>query len=405
MKQIFLVLLICLLPGTPIQSHAQTGNKWEENLNVLVTELPRRHVNPFAHTSEVKFLAAAQQLRTELPTLNEQQILMRMAALVASLGDAHTVLTWSNQAPLFPLSLQVFEDGIYCVAAYSDAAGALGARLTGINGHPIDEVIKHVQSIIPHENEAWLNAQLPNFLIRSEVLTGLGIVKDTEAAAWEFKTQTDQTVKVDVAPTKIEPSKLRFARAANQFPRTESASGNYWLQSFNDGTLYFKYNVATEASDLPFSRVNEILLKGLADQSMQRLVIDLRANMGGSSALLVPLITALKTQPINAPGRLFVIIGGRTFSSAVLNAIQLKQETKAVLVGQPAGGTPNHFGEVKQFDLPNFGLKVYYSTKYFETMPGIKTNELTPDVVVVSSIKDYLAGVDPFYKAVLDYKP
>jgi hypothetical protein len=42
-----------------------------------------------------------------------------------------------------------------------------------------------------------------------------------------------------------------------------------------------------------------------------------------------------------------VIIGGRTFSAAMTNAIDFRKETKAILVGEPAGERPNGYQETK----------------------------------------------------------
>ncbi|MFW5827416.1 MAG: hypothetical protein ACOCU4_04955 [Alkalispirochaeta sp.] len=77
-----------------------------------------------------------------------------------------------------------------------------------------------------------------------------------------------------------------------------------------------------------------------------------------------PLIDGLSLRHENgASYERSVIIGRDAFSFAVLNAITLKQEAGAQFVGEPSGGRPNHYGEVKMFELPNLGRTVQYSTK------------------------------------------
>ena len=39
-------------------------------------------------------------------------------------------------------------------------------------------------------------------------------------------------------------------------------------------------------------------------------------------------------------------------------ALSLKEKAGALLVGEPTGGKPSHFGEVKSFELPVSGLSV-----------------------------------------------
>jgi C-terminal processing protease CtpA/Prc len=120
-------------------------------------------------------------------------------------------------------------------------------------------------------------------------------------------------------------------------------------------------------------------------------------NVRRSSILLV-VLAAVKE--INQKGRLFVIIGRRTFSSAILNALDLKKKTAAVFYGEPTGGKPNHFGEIETLTLPHLKLKVSYSTKYFQFVDGDDPS-LMPDVLVELTLDDYLALRDPVLEAIL----
>ena len=86
----------------------------------------------------------------------------------------------------------------------------------------------------------------------------------------------------------------------------------------------------------------------------------------------------------------FVIIGRNTFSSGILNAVDLKK-VGARLVGEPTGGSPNHFGEVKTLDLPNSRIQVTYSVKYFKVMDE-DARSLMPDIPIGVCFSDYLAG-------------
>ena len=96
--------------------------------------------------------------------------------------------------------------------------------------------------------------------------------------------------------------------------------------------------------------------------------------------------------------RAAVIIGQHTFSSGILDAIQLKQGP-VIFVGEPSGGSPNSYGEVQTLVLPNSQLNVSYSTRYFNT--GYPDGPLMPDVAVPIYSADYFARHDPFLAAVL----
>ena len=76
--------------------------------------------------------------------------------------------------------------------------------------------------------------------------------------------------------------------------------------------------------------------------------------------------------------------------------------TKAILVGEPTSQKPNAFGEIRYLTLPSSGIRVSYSTKYFETS---KTDQpsMLPDLLVETLSSDYLTGKDPVLEAVLGY--
>ncbi|WP_262493747.1 S41 family peptidase [Niastella koreensis] len=65
----------------------------------------------------------------------------------------------------------------------------------------------------------------------------------------------------------------------------------------------------------------------------------------------------------NSKGKLIVLIGKLTFSSAIMNAIELKRGTNAILVGEPTSGSVNHYGEVRAFRLPHTKIIIGYSTR------------------------------------------
>ena len=102
----------------------------------------------------------------------------------------------------------------------------------------------------------------------------------------------------------------------------------------------------------------------------------MRLNGGGNSPQGTEFIKQLaQISKVNRKGALFVAISEKTFSSAVINAMDFRLNTAALLMGSPAGGRPNHYGEVRGLEMPNVGLSVYHSTQYFkyidEDLPAV----------------------------------
>src|SRR5262249_34065511 len=183
--------------------------------------------------------------------------------------------------------------------------------------------------------------------------------------------------------------------------RGEYYGGGYLADS---KPLYVNYRRCADMLTYPFFRFTASLLKFIDENSVERIVIDLRLNGGGESSIITPLIAVLsKRRYANQPGRLFVLIGRGTFYSAYLNALKLKPDMKAILVGEPAGTAPNSYGKVKAMPLPQTKLPVQYSTKYFKTVDGDPPT-LAPDIQVGLSSSDYASGRDAVLEIALNYR-
>ena len=126
--------------------------------------------------------------------------------------------------------------------------------------------------------------------------------------------------------------------------------------------------------------------------------MDLRNNGGGSDGVIWPLLAVLR-QEMDDGTQVVGLIGETTFSSAIINAVEL-QEMGAVLVGEPASGSVDHFGSVGTAALPHSGVRVGISTKYIDlgtlldADAGRGVESLEPDVTVPQTMADTLAGRD-----------
>ena len=100
--------------------------------------------------------------------------------------------------------------------------------------------------------------------------------------------------------------------------------------------------------------------------------------------------------------RLVVITGRNTFSAASLFAAHLERDTDAVFVGEPMGGSPNLYGNPRDFTLPYSGIVVGVATQWFVgSTPGDPRLTIEPDVPVALTSADYFAGRDPALDAAM----
>ena len=412
-SSIFLVLLMAAVlaaafPGARQKAGGQISERdqWAADLDFLAKELPARHKDLFFKISPEKFRADVAALKARIPELSRPQFLAGLARLVASVGDSHTALTVIPQKA-FPLKLYWFKEGICVTDTTPEYADLLNGRLAAVDGHPVEEVVRAFSGIIPHDNEAQVKDFVPRFLASSEHLVGLGLIAAPEVATFTVRTPAGGTASAKMtslprsaigtitwAAPAVDPSRLPLYR------RTAGSAYEFVYLS-ESRTLYFAYNSCRDLPERPFAGLAAGLWDTIRRNPVDRLVIDLRNNGGGDSSILDPFIGELAAaKEINRKGRLFVIIGRRTFSSAILNALDLKKRTEAVFYGEPTGGKPNHYGEIETLTLPHLKLGVSYSTKYFQFAEGDDPS-MQPDVLVELTLGDYLAHRDPVLEAIL----
>jgi hypothetical protein len=378
----------------------------------LATELPRLHKNLFFQITEEEFQHAVAQLYEAIPSMRDDEIIIGIARVVAMVGDGHTRLNLLQEAAgfrVYPLSLYWFKDGLYVVKTTSEYSRVLRSRVVQIGDTDIEEASVAVSALISHENEAQLRNRSPDYLVTPEILHALSILPDMQSGRFVFEDAQGNRFALNMAPVaRNEKSEWLSAVDPAMDPTPlyrQKPNVYYWFEYMeNWKTIYVQYNVSRSMEECPFDEFTKDLFAFVDTHPVERFVFDIRNNEGGSSQVAQPLIAALKRRhEITQNGRLFMVVGRRTFSSAILNAIQLRNETDVIVVGEPTGGKPSHYGEVRSFFLPNSGLKVTYSTKYF-TPSKEETPSLMPDIVVELSSAEYFAGRDPVLETILGYQ-
>ena len=290
-----------------------------------------------------------------------------------------------------------FDEGIYLLSSDVEYSDLIPSRLIRINDVDIEEVEKKLSSIIPG-NPAQVKKVIPEYLCSPAILHGMKIISHRDACLFTFINADGDTIKRKTETKLREKIKADSIQLGDKLLRNQSRD-NYWYKYDSlSNSLYFNYISCINDRKKPFDKFTEELFLELESHDTKRLIIDLRYNSGGSEPLLFPVIERLWKTKVRKQKGLFVLIGRRTFSSAVLNAFGLQSKDDAILVGEETGGSINHFGEIKVFELPNSRLRVAYSTKYF-LRERSKTGSLKPDQMIPVKFSDFINGVDP----ALDY--
>jgi hypothetical protein len=410
-----LVFIFCLTLLIPVQAAAQADDArakaWQEDLDVMAKGLQEKHLKPFTVIKQEDFLQKVTELRRRIPELKDHQIQVEFMKLAALIGDGHTVVGPGPEAKRwrrYPISTLWVKDGLVIIAASEQFKDLIRAKIVGVGKLSMDDAEKQLHQLAGHENAHARKEAIRTWLVIPEILAGLGIIDDMEKAPLTIVDRAGQRRTVTLQPL---PPSFRGRFVTEPDPEKEKLPvsrqvrhdryGFAWLSENN--TLYCWYDSCMDLPNRPVSAWCADVLKAVDEKKPERIVLDLRRNSGGNSALINPLMSGLRARPAyNQPGRLMVLIGRFTFSSGMMNAIHFRQRHQAVLIGSPTGGSPNSFGEIRHFPLPNSKWQVQYSTKFFKlTNDGATT--VKPDVEVEWTAEDFFAGRDTVLEAALKY--
>jgi C-terminal processing protease CtpA/Prc len=239
-------------------------------------------------------------------------------------------------------------------------------------------------------------------LTTPRLLHALRLTDSPERASYSLEDSTGRrfTVEVSLLGLGANPQWI-FARdtspSASPLYLRNQADFYWYVYDPGSQVLYLQYNRSLNKPSQSFAQFCQELFAFADANPISRFIVDIRLNNGGDFNVNRPLIEGLRARPaLTQPGRLFVIIGRRTFSAAMMCAVDLLTNFNAVLVGEPTGGNTNHYGDNRQFTLPNSGISINYATVFHQlTEPRTQGQPLQPQILAELSFTDYRANRDP----------
>lgn len=388
-----IILTLFVLIGHTCFSQTLSKADFIEDLEFLKKTLPVKHTNLFAKITQPNFETKVDAIINKAGSLNYETFTAELFKLMVSIGDEHTFVE-AKFTKILPIQFELFKEGLFVTGIDEANSNLLQAKLIAINNQSTANVTSLFKEVIQSENQSYFDDHLLHYINNPSFLKGLGIIDSDEEAEFTLIDKNDKQVKIKLAAVQsnnIANVKLVFAHS-NLL--SKKGKGNYWFDYDTDKkVLYLNYNKCQEEQDLSFSKFNDDLFAFITQYAPKKIILDLRYNSGGNSGVLSPFIEKIKDSYLNQKNKFFVLIGKKTFSSAVMNAVNLKRNTNAFLIGEPTSGNINHYGEVRGFSLPKSKIVMAYSTRYWETWKG-KKGPLKPDIAVNYSIKNYIEGKD-----------
>jgi hypothetical protein len=412
----------------------------QADLDHLFTTLEAVHPNLYATIPKAHIDRERARLAQELTTpLSLVEFYLQVAPLVAQLNDSHTRVFppydefWNygrSQRSLFPLNLAFIEERAIIVTKHVPGIDVpLGSELLSINNIPIATIRDTLSQLTSGERMEYRRVQVAEHFdkllwmrygFEAPFLVSFLAPGSTQVVS--------KTISGLVSRSSVVVADLYAPTTADYTYTTlpNLAIGLIDFRRFHDQAAFDRFLQRT------FAQIQR--------DNIQQLIIDLRRNGGGNSALGDALLGYLTDQPFTqfaqvqlkissqtrsrfgiagdqpdgelvtnniepeAPsdnplrfaGKVYVLIGPETFSSATALAATFKDYQVGVLIGEETGGLPTSYGDVYSFQLPESGLHVGVSFKHFTRPSGHDDRRgVLPDHEVRVTANDIATNHDP----------
>jgi len=416
------VRLLCLgvtLVGTPVVATAQgalphlTPQEWREDLQFMVTAMRQRHKSLFHFMPESSFTRAVESLDNDIPHLDDDHILVRLAQIGAMIQDGHSGVPLRDAERdvlnRIPVRFIQYSDGIYVRAASPAYADAVGGKVVAIGKYGWEDAIHRVNTVVSHDPDniglqrAWA---APLYLNWPALLYGLDISpsRDTADVVIEKKgvrRTFRMTPSVAMGPwylNTLPPGWLDARPTSVATPLAVQHPDHwYWLTYRPEAhAIYVQFNGVANADSESLTAFSQRLAAAMVRPDVRRVVLDVRYNSGGDNQLLRPLLIALIRSKSNVRGGMYCLIGPATFSAAQNFVDRLEKYTETIFVGQPTGANVNSYGDPTPIELPHSHLRAEVSTLWWQDMDPTDTRSaLFPEIAILPAFADYVAGNDP----------
>jgi hypothetical protein len=423
------IALLAFLVVAPSPASTVNVEGWRSDIDLIVGKIKSTHPNPWNRIDANEFAAHAEELKADLPALDEEEIIVRAMQLVALVQDGHTMLRPVNHPAFrrwFPLRIDQFADGVFITAIDKQYAELVGARVLRLGDLAARDAFQKVGSVAFMDSRHSIPKEVPAYISNATILRALKIIDTSHSLPLELELQSGEKRNVSIPAMEWRavfgwtrqnygiPGSGDFANVFSakmdslplHLKKLLNGADFYWFELLPEHkTLYLQFNTVGNAAGEPFVDFVERLWGYYDEHSekIEKFVIDLRYNDGGNGYLLQPMIHGfIRHEEISQRGRLYAITGPCTFSAATNFLGQMIEHTDVVTVGEPAAGPLNWFSDWEQLVLPHSGVNLWVSTLYWQRgQPADRRGYYPPDFPVPVKSRDFFSGNDRALGAIL----
>ena len=374
---------------------AETG--WALDMRLIAVTLIAAHPDPKDVLKSSAWTTAVNKAASGAANRSFNENLFEAMSLFGLLGDAHTImLSGPENFGQVPVRFDWIGSNVYVSAATQAFASYLGVKLVSIDGMSIPDVMDKIALVRPYYNSAGKQAGSPKWMACAEFLFLIGVAKSRAGALYSVEMPDGSRQQLQWT-IELQPQSLVGIISRNNLPywRTRSDSNYWWGTLAGNTVMYLRYFVCSEDPRMHLSALMDQVVDSLNQSTSPRLVVDVRGNAGGESALFVNALQGASTKLRSLP-KTAILFDRDTFSAGLIAVFNVKSGLpSARTFGEPSGQALVSPGTVLIKQLPETGLRFQYATTMYSYDPGNNADTYTPDELIELTLQDVLVGADP----------
>ncbi len=411
------ILSILIFASHLILDAQTTPEQVIEDIHQLDDLMRHRHVNPFWKSSPE---ALQRAVDSAIDAINARQkcdqgCFVELLKIVAVLQDGHSSIAGTSRYQQFgylPVSVKWFDGELRIVRTAEKYKESLGYRIDKIDAVPVEKVLAELRNVVPHANQSRFHKFVGAYLHLPGLLYGLGISNSPVKTTFSLVDGRGNDFSLemyDMPPAEEDTTTfVSWMDQQKQLALFQRDEESYYWYDYNQkhNLLYFKYNRVGSMKTNPASAFAQELWSVVDSVEVEKFVLDLRNNGGGSFPYCLPFLQGILDRlDINRWGRLFVITGYDTFSAAITLLNQLELRSQAIVIGETPCDHPASPGDAESYVLDNTGIKINLSSLYHPTIfPQDGRVKFQLDKEIPLRWDEYKRGVDPCLEYIKSFR-
>ncbi len=378
-------------------------DKYNNTFNEFITKYEEIHVNPWHCISKEEFMKKKDELLTTMDVTDVYSFTYFIKYLIKVLcgtSDAHTIFDMSSN---LPINFKIINNEV--LINYPD--DLKGCTLISINDIDIKIILNELDKVVSYGTEGKRLFELEKALFNELLLFSIPKFRNVNELAFKMKNPNNETI------TMIFKKNDQYQDTFNM-KEYLYGNNNGTFKIVNDTLIYNHRNLQQENESTIKESIEE--LNKLDLTNVNKIIIDLRGNLGGNSALNKPLMNFLSN---HKDKQLITLTDRRIFSAgryALFDLINLG----SITIGEGIGTPLNCYGNSSRFTLNQYYTFVV-SEMYFDPTRQIeiKTKEdfekldksiledtiFKPDYFVTQTKEDFISGKDTILEFALNLEP